>query len=45
MGRSGNAAETVHRPKTKHMIDLIYIVVLAVFFLAGGIYARWCEKL
>jgi hypothetical protein len=27
------------------MYDLIFIAVIALFFFAGGIYARWCEKL
>jgi len=27
------------------MIDFIFIAVIALFFVAGGLYARWCEKL
>jgi len=27
------------------MTDLIFIAVIALFFIAGGLYARWCEKL
>jgi len=27
------------------MTDLIYIAVIALFFVASGLYARWCEKL
>jgi len=27
------------------MIDLIFIAGIALFFVAGGLYARWCEKL
>ena len=28
-----------------NMTDLIYLAVIALFFVAGGLYARWCEKL
>ena len=35
----------VHNLKTKPMLDLIFIAVIALFFVAGGLYARWCEKL
>jgi hypothetical protein len=31
--------------KTKRMTDFIFIAVIALFFMAGGLYARWCEKL
>jgi hypothetical protein len=31
--------------ETKSMIDFIFIAVIALFFVAGGLYARWCEKL
>jgi len=27
------------------MTDFIYLAVIALFFVAGGLYARWCEKL
>jgi len=27
------------------MTDLIYIVVLVAFFVVGGLYVRFCEKL
>jgi len=27
------------------MTDFIFIAVIALFFVAGGLYARWCEKL
>jgi len=27
------------------MIDSIFIAVIALFFVAGGLYARRCEKL
>jgi len=27
------------------MIDFIFIAVIALFFVAGGLYACWCEKL
>jgi len=27
------------------MIDFIFIVVIAFFFVAGELYAHWCEKL
>jgi len=27
------------------MTDLIYIAVIALFFVAGELYAHWCEKL
>jgi len=27
------------------MNDLIFIAVIALFFVAGGWYACWCEKL
>jgi len=27
------------------MTDLIYIAVIAFFFVAGQLYAHWCEKL
>jgi len=27
------------------MIDCIFIAVIALFFVASGFYARWCEKL
>jgi len=29
----------------KIMLDVIYIGVLVLFFVAGEIYAHWCEKL
>jgi hypothetical protein len=31
--------------KPKPMIDFIFIAVIALFFVASGLYARWCEKL
>jgi hypothetical protein len=31
--------------KLKPMTDLIFIAVIALFFVAGQLYARWCEKL
>jgi len=31
--------------KTKPMIDLIFIAVITLFFVASGLYACWCEKL
>jgi hypothetical protein len=31
--------------KIKPMTDFIFIAVIALFFVAGGLYARWCEKL
>jgi len=27
------------------MIDFIFTAVIALFFIASGLYARWCEKL
>jgi len=27
------------------MIDFIFIAVITLFFMAGGLYAHWCEKL
>jgi len=27
------------------MTDFIYLAVIALFFIASGLYARWCEKL
>jgi len=27
------------------MTDFIFITVVALFFVAGELYARWCEKL
>ena len=27
------------------MPDLIFIAIIALFFVASGLYARWCEKL
>jgi len=27
------------------MLDVIYIGTAVLFFVAGEIYARWCEKL
>jgi len=27
------------------MLDLIFIAVIAFFFVAGELYAHWCEKL
>jgi len=27
------------------MTDFIYIAVITLFFVAGGLYACWCEKL
>jgi len=27
------------------MTDFIYLVVIALFFVASGLYACWCEKL
>jgi hypothetical protein len=31
--------------KLKPMTDLIFIAVIALFFVAGQLYAHWCEKL
>ena len=31
--------------KTKPMTDFIFIAVITLFFVASGLYARWCEKL
>jgi len=31
--------------KRTFMYDLIFIAVIALFFIASGLYARWCEKL
>ena len=31
--------------RLKPMTDLIFIAVLALFFVAGELYAHWCEKL
>jgi hypothetical protein len=39
------AAPKARNLKTKLMIDFIFIAVIALFFVAGGLYARWCEKL
>ena len=33
------------KERSKPMNDLIYIAVMALFFVAGQLYARWCEKL
>jgi K+-transporting ATPase KdpF subunit len=38
-------ALAIHNLKTKPMTDLIYVAVLALFFVVGQIYAHWCEKL
>jgi len=27
------------------MTDIIFIAVIALFFVAAELYARWCEKL
>jgi cbb3-type cytochrome oxidase subunit 3 len=27
------------------MIDIIFVAVLTLFFVAGELYALWCEKL
>jgi len=27
------------------MTDFIHLAIIALFFVAGGFYARWCEKL
>jgi len=27
------------------MTDIIYIAVIALFFVAGQLYAHWCQKL
>jgi len=27
------------------MTDFIYLAVIALFFMAGGLYACWCEKM
>jgi hypothetical protein len=27
------------------MNDLIFIAIIALFFVAGELYAHWCEKL
>ena len=35
----------VRNLKTKPMIDFIFIAVIAFFFVAGELYAHWCEKL
>jgi hypothetical protein len=31
--------------KANFMTDLIYVAVMALFFVAGELYAKWCEKL
>jgi hypothetical protein len=41
----GRLARLARNRKTKRMIDLIFIAVLALFFVAGQLYAHWCEKL
>jgi hypothetical protein len=33
------------QPGTEPMIDFIFIAIIALFFVAGGLYACWCEKL
>jgi hypothetical protein len=33
------------QPKTKPMADIIYIAVMALIFVAGELYAHWCEKI
>jgi len=54
LGRS-LSANVWRQPRARHgafphnpnqpMNDLIYLAVLALFFVAGQIYAHWCEKL
>jgi len=41
----GRLARLARNRKTKRMIDLIFIAVLALFFVAGQLYVHWCEKL
>jgi hypothetical protein len=38
-------APRISNLKPKPMTDFIFIAVIALFFVAGGLYARWCEKL
>jgi hypothetical protein len=33
------------QPGIKPVTDFIYIAVITLFFVASGLYARWCEKL
>jgi cbb3-type cytochrome oxidase subunit 3 len=35
----------IHNLKTKPMTDFIFVAVMALFFVAGELYAHWCEKL
>jgi hypothetical protein len=39
------AAPPARNLKTKPMTDFIHLAVIALFFVASGLYARWCEKL
>jgi hypothetical protein len=38
-------AGEIHNLKTKPMTDFIFVAVMALFFVAGELYAHWCEKL
>jgi hypothetical protein len=31
--------------ESKFMTDLIFVAVMALIFVAGEVYAHWCEKL
>jgi hypothetical protein len=44
LGKAQSGAGNIHHLK-KLMIDLIYVAVVALFFVAGEVYAHWCEKL
>ena len=43
--RAAGLARLARNWKTKPMIDFIFIAVIALFFVAGELYAHWCEKL
>jgi hypothetical protein len=45
LGGGVSRAPKIRNLKTKPMTDLIFIAVLALFFVAGQLYAHWCEKL
>jgi hypothetical protein len=47
MSFSGRAETAGNSPskKTNLMTDLIFVAVMALFFVAGELYAWWCEKL
>jgi hypothetical protein len=44
-GLESKPCRAIHNRNTKSMTDLIYIAVIALFFVAGQFYAHWCEKL